>query len=86
MRDILPAAESRYRAWFLFDVNSLTMADGDQHVLLSGEDPDGFAWEVQHRFSSGDYQLRLAVFDDARQAVETPWFSIPDDQHSVEIE
>ncbi len=43
VRDILSTNESRYRARFLFDVNSLAMADGDQHVLLRGIDGSGNA-------------------------------------------
>ncbi|HQH70802.1 MAG TPA: Ig-like domain-containing protein, partial [bacterium] len=86
VRDILSTNESRYRARFLFDVNSLAMADGDQHVLLRGIDGSGNAWAVQLRFSSGGYQVQLAVFDDASISVETPWFPITDDRHAVEIE
>lgn len=86
VRDILPAAESRYRARFWFDVNSLTMADGDQHLILQGVDATGLSWDIPLRFSNGNYYLQLGIIDDAQSLLETPWFKITDDLHTLEME
>ncbi|MBN2328725.1 MAG: hypothetical protein JXR73_16405, partial [Candidatus Omnitrophica bacterium] len=57
VRDDLAAAETRYRARFVFDPNSVVMADGDRHTIFAGNDPANPAFSIQFRYSGGVYQI-----------------------------
>jgi hypothetical protein len=88
--DQSPASETYYRAQFLFDPNTIKMSSGDSHYLfdasrvVSGTATTAF--RVEFRFSSGAYQLRAKVHDDAGSSHSTAWSSIADAPHLIAFE
>ena len=85
--DETPNAEPRYRARFYFDPNSISMVSGDNHFIFQGY--SGISTQVlrvQFRFSSGSYQLRAALRDDASGWTNTSWFTISDAIHWIEFD
>lgn len=85
--DDSPLAEPRYRARFYFDPNSIAMASGNAHYIFkgfSGNSTD--VLRVEFRFSSGAYQLRAALTNDASAWLNTNWFTISDTPHIVELD
>ncbi len=87
--DDRPAAESRYRARFYFDPNSISMASGDVHNILlgySGGTSFTGVVKVVFRFSNGAYQLRGALLTNSSAWVNSNFFTISDGPHSVELD
>lgn len=88
-----PLNERSYKAKFLFDPNSIQMADGDHHIIFLGQDfrTDHFlnVLQVQFRKVASGYQLRALARQDQGVVpiwVSTRWFAITDQSHEVEIE
>jgi hypothetical protein len=87
LTDDTPAAEPRYRARFYFDPNSISMISGDTHFICIGYNGTSTALvRVQFRRSSGVYQVRAQVINDASTWVSTAWFTISDGPHPLEID
>jgi uncharacterized protein YjiK len=85
--DDTPSAESRYRARFYFDPNSITMVNGDVHFIFYGYSGSSTAvLRVQFRRSSGGYQIRAALRDDGSTWFNTSWLNINDAVHNVELD
>lgn len=82
-----PLNETRYRARFAFDPNSLTLP-GYQQLELFNALGSGFERQfvLQMRFASGEYQLRLAAYLDTGSYVETDWLPISDAPHNLELD
>lgn len=87
VQDNLPNAETRYRARFYFDPNSITMSSGNAHYLLYGySGTTTVVTRVEFRRSSGQYQIRAALISDASTWTTTNWFTISDAPHFIEID
>jgi hypothetical protein len=87
VNDDNPNAESRYRARFYFDPNSITMANNDAHFIFKGF--MGTAtdiMQVELRNSAGAYQIRGKLLNDASAFVVTNWFTISDAPHFIEVD
>jgi hypothetical protein len=86
--DDTPNAESRYRARFYFDPNSITMASGDAHIIFSGlMDTSTNMIRVEFRQFSGTYQLRAKLLlDDGNTWVNSNWVTISDAPHAIEFD
>ena len=85
--DDLPNAETRYRARFYFDPNSITMANKDAHYLLYGYNGTStIVLRVELRRFSGAYQLRVALRNDSNSWTSSSWFPITDASHFIEID
>jgi len=88
--DDSPNAETRYRARFYFDPNSIPMLSGEAHFIFKGflgTSTSTEAYRVEFRQSSGAYQLRAALMlDDGTTWVNTNWFTISDAAHFVEMD
>jgi len=85
--DDTPNAETRYRARFYFDPNSIAMAGGNNHFIFSGyTGASTLVVRVQFRFSSGNYQMRAALRNDASTWTNTNWFTITNDSHFIELD
>ncbi|HET9906304.1 MAG TPA: hypothetical protein VFQ23_06675, partial [Anaerolineales bacterium] len=85
--DDTPNAEPRYRARFYFDPNSITMANGDAHFIFKGFLGSGTdVLQVELRNSSGAYQIRGKILNDASSFVVTNWFTISDAPHYIELD
>jgi YD repeat-containing protein len=71
VRDDSPNNETRYRARFYFDPNTLTMADGNTHDLFVGRGGGSDVLHVQFRKSGGAYQVNVGLLlagDDQRRS------------------
>jgi len=85
--DDSPNAETRYRAGFHFDPNSITMANNNSHYLFYGyRGTSTVTVRIQFRRSSGAYQLRAALRDDGSSWTNTSWFTISDAPHYIEVD
>ena len=83
--DNTPNAEPRYRARFYFDPNSILMADGSAHYIFMGYDTSA-VFNMDFRFSGGNYQIRLRTLDDSQVAQSTAWVTISDAPLFIEME
>jgi hypothetical protein len=85
--DDSPNAESRYRARFYFDPNSIIMGSTDAHFIFKGF--MGTATDilqVELRPSSGVYQLRAKLLNDSATFIISNWFTISDAPHFIEVD
>lgn len=84
--DDRPLAESRYRARFYFDPNSILMANGDDHSIFQAYNGSVQMTRVLLRFSGGNYQLRAGAFDDGGTWIPANWITISDAPHLLELD
>jgi len=85
--DDSPSAETRYRARFYFDPNTIVMKNNDNHYLFQGYSGTSAAViRVQLRYSNGNYQIRAALRNDSSTWTSSSWFSITDAPHPIEID
>jgi hypothetical protein len=84
--DDRPNAEPRYRARFYFDLNSLTMANGDAHIIFRGYSGSTIVLRVEFGFSAGTYQLRAALLNDGTGWMESTWFTLADAPLAIELD
>jgi len=82
-----PNSETRYRARFHFDPNSMAMGNGEAFNILHGFVGTNTAvMRVEFAISSNVYVLRGSVLDDSGAWVRTNWFPISDAPHSIEVD
>jgi hypothetical protein len=88
VRNDSPSGETRYRARFYFNPNSISMATGDTITLFQGLDASGtVVFSIQFNRSSAGYQLRARSYDSGLAAfVSTPYFTISNAVQTVEID
>ena len=85
--DDTPNAESRYRARFYFDPNSITMSSNNAHYIFYGyTGASTIVLQVEFRFSAGVYQLRAQLRNDSFGWISSNWFTIGDSPHYIEID
>ena len=85
--DDLPNAETRYRARFYFDPNSILMTNGENHYIFYGySGTSKLVLRVQLRRSSNNYQIRAALRSDGSAWTTSSWFTISDAPHSIEVD
>ncbi len=91
--DDTPNVETRYRARFYFDPNSITMAGGNAHYLLYGyAGTSTVVVRVEFRCSTGAcpgsnaYQIRTSLVTDSGNFTNTNWYGISDAPHFIEID
>jgi M6 family metalloprotease-like protein len=85
--DNSPNGELRYHATFRFDPNSIAMAGGDMHRIFYGYSGNSkVVLRVEFRFSSGKYQLRVALLNDGTTWSNSGWFTITDMPHAIELD
>jgi PKD repeat protein len=78
--------ETRYRARFYFDPNSLPMANGDAHYIFQGLTGTTVVVRIEFRRNQGNYQVRAAAALDGSGFTSTAWFTISDASHFIEID
>lgn len=93
VQDRTPTNERSYKAKFLFDPNSIRMADGDVHTIFLGQDLRSgtyvAALQVKLRKTASGYQLRASARQDQGVTptwINTRWFAITDKSHEIEVE
>jgi hypothetical protein len=86
--DESPALESRYRARFYFDPNSIPMAIGDAHLILLGSSGGGSVQilQLELRFQSTGYQVRALLLNDSKTLISTNWLPLSDAPHALELD
>jgi uncharacterized protein YjiK len=86
--DESPSSESRYRARFYFDPNSIPMISGDNHFIFYGySGTTKVVTRIQFRFTnSGGYQVRVQVLNNSSSWTNSAWFPISDAPHALEID
>jgi hypothetical protein len=87
VRDDRPKSEKRYRVRFYFDPNSIAMASGAAHPIfdgISGVSPS--VLRVEFRQLSGNYQVRALMLGDAPAWRASPWFTIGNRKHFIELD
>ncbi|MCL4295968.1 MAG: hypothetical protein KJ077_09585 [Anaerolineae bacterium] len=84
--DDRPSAETRYRARFYFDPNTISMTNGNAHYIFYGyAGTSTVVLRVEFRRSSSVYQLRTGLLNDGTSWTTSSWFTISDAPHSVEL-
>lgn len=87
LTDDSPNSETRYRARFAYDPNTLTMTSGNAYYLFYGyQGTSTVVVRIELRFSSGAYQLRAALRNDSSTWTASNWFTVTDAPHQVEID
>jgi len=88
VRNDSPNAETRYRAHFSFNPNSISMATGDNITLLQGLEAGGqVVLAIQLNRSSTSYQLRARSYDSViANFVNTLYVNISNAAHTIEVD
>lgn len=87
LTDLTPTSETRYRARFYFDPNTIAMSSGNAHYIFYGDSGTStVATYIEFRRSSGQYQLRAGILNDGSSYSVTTWNTITDAPHSIEID
>jgi hypothetical protein len=82
-----PLTESRYRARFYFDPNTITMSNGNAHYIFYGyTGASTVVVRVGFRLSQGNYQIQGGVRSDGGTWTNTAWFTINDGSHAIEFD
>jgi serine protease len=86
--DDSPNAETRYRARFYFDPNSIPMAIGNAHLILLGFSGGGTTQvlQLELRFQATGYELRALLVNDAKGWSSTNWIPLSDAPHALELD
>ncbi len=88
VQDDSPNAEPHYRARFYFDPNSLVMTSGDYQYILVGfaNSTNTAVLRVEFKNNSGVYQMRARILNDSGVWQSTPYLTITDAPHSIEVD
>jgi len=87
-----PGIETRYRARFYFDPNSIVMTNGDAHPIFQGATYSAQSGnyttnlQMEFRYNANLYQVRARSFDDLGGSQNTSWFTISDVSHYLEVD
>lgn len=84
--DERPNSERGYQVRFRFDPNTIVMATGDLHTLFYGYVGTSTpVLRLEMRFAASQYQLRVALRNDATTWTNSAWFTISDTPHLVQL-
>lgn len=82
-----PFMETRYRARFYFDPNTITMANNNAHYIFYGYGAsETLIVRIELRYSVGDYQIRAEARDDGSTWSSSDWVTLPDGPHAIELD
>lgn len=85
--DATPANETRYRARFYFDPNSISMSSGNSFYMFYGYNAaNTVLLRIEFRYASGTYQLRVNTLNDSGTWLSTTYINLSDSVHYVEID
>ena len=85
--DHSPNSESRYRARFYFDPNSITMNNGNAHSIFVGYVNTSTAvLRVELRYFGNNYQIRVGARNDGSGWKYSGWVTIIDSPHAIEFD
>ncbi len=86
LTDNTPNAEPRHRARFYFDPNSISMVNGNNHVIFYGYSGATQVVRVEFRRSAGTYQIQGGLRNDLAGWANSGWFTVSDAAHAIEID
>jgi hypothetical protein len=87
VQDNTPFSETRYRARFYFDPNSIVMAANDSHTIFQGLPASGSAvFQLNFRYTSGAYQLQAQTRNDDTTWTNLAGHALTDAPHVIEID
>ncbi len=86
VRDDTPNAETRYRARFAFDPNSISIGYSGMHDIFVGRSGTIDVFRVQVTRLYGSYQLRTQARFDSATYTTTAWLPVSDAAHLIEID
>ena len=87
LQDFSPVSESRYRARFYFDPNGITMSNGAFQTIFMGATSTGQAVvRINLHWQGGNYRVRAVAQSDTGANNATPFTTISDAPHSLEID
>ena len=85
--DDSPNSETRYRARFYFDPNSMPMAVGNAHLLFQGfSGSTTQVLQLELRFQATGYELRALLLNDTKGWISTNWIPLSDAPHAIELD
>lgn len=86
--DSSPADETRYRARFYFNPNSLTMGNNTSHFIFDGIDivQEVTLFRLELFYESGTYKLRPRILRDDWGYTNGSKYAISNDWHVIEID
>jgi tartrate-resistant acid phosphatase type 5 len=85
--DESPNGETRYRARFYFDPNSISMASNDDYYIFSGySGTSTLVLRMKFQYSGASYQLQAQLLNDSSIWTNSSWFTISDAPHFVEVD
>ena len=85
-KDSTPANETRYRARFYFNPNSLDMASGDNFTIIGAYNASQIQLGLQIRDNAGTYQTRFLVTKDDSSWDVSSWYNLTDGWNAIEID
>jgi hypothetical protein len=86
LEDRSPNLETNYRTSFYFDPNSISMAQGNHHVIFQAyTDANGVATRIALQFSNGLYQIQLAALDNTYFWYLGDWVTLNDQPQLIEL-
>ena len=85
--DSTPTYESRYRARFYFDPNSITMANNAAHYLLYADSGTTAVLRLEFGYTTANgYRLRVAALNNSTTWTTGTWVNIADAPHVIELD
>jgi hypothetical protein len=84
VRDDTPALETRYRASFGFDPNSIVMANNDSHNIFLGVS-NGQVLQIGLRYVGG-YQIQARAVNNQTTYASTNWYPLTDAPHEIAVD
>jgi len=85
--DYSPANESRYRARFYFNQNSIAMSNGNAHFIFQGVMGSNTpVTRIEYRYYNSNYQIRTGALNNSSTWTNSGWFTISNSSHSIEID
>ena len=84
--DDSPNIETRYRARFYFDPNSIMMKNNNAHYIFNGyQGTSSVMFRVEFRFNK-KYEIRVALVNDKAVWKNSKWIAISDAVHFFELD
>ena len=85
--DLTPLTESKLRARFYFNANTLKLGSSDVITIYSAYTTTGQATSrIQLRWTGSTYQARVSLLNDASKWVDSSWYALAAGWNSIEFE
>ena len=85
VEDDRPTSERYYHARFYFDPDSVAIPAGDYIDIFKGSGMGGTAFTIRLGRVSGDYAIKVVMWDDSNTTTESDWTSIENNANCIEV-